>query len=448
MVEVNKKLVSYIKKARSQGMNKQTIKKGLKNKGWKDSQIEASWKRVVEDSQDSEGQVNAPKKTQKIQESQNTKNKQTNQKNSEEKRQDRDLKTNQKESKTKKPSSSGLFSNPVIKMSVIGVGILVVVGVVLFIVLSSGGKGGSQGIEIEFQGIKNEYQTGENFEGSYNITNGDKPLNISVLSCSFKEGLDHENCNVLITTLNKSQVLSLSAFVMNNEVNHYNLDSFYEEGNYSFEVSVYNCTEICESGFNCSETGSFGRSKYCLRGMGVSFFKSYVRENVDPLYSRLNSTYVKPIKNDSIEIEVKGESLIECTSDSDCTEECIGCESDTMKCVSYRCKECFGDYDCLEGYGCLEGNCVEYNCSFIQITGGIYSQMEKGDSSWQSIHGYTSLDNLSISSSNPSIITASLEYDQLHLEAFDKGTSTITIEDSGYDNCKREYEIEVIESSD
>ncbi len=185
--EVNKRLVSYIKKARSRGMNKQTIKQGLKSKGWKDNQIESSWREAVGLPKGTQGQnqknqvsnfnasqnqnkkstihksqtqkLNKKKassggkqknqvsqKTSKDSSQKNKTNQKTQNKQSQENHDKKSSLVKKKDSK-QKPGSSGLFSNPMVKMSVIGLGILVVVGVVLLLVLGSGGELSDEDLE-------------------------------------------------------------------------------------------------------------------------------------------------------------------------------------------------------------------------------------------------------------------------------------------------------------
>jgi len=195
-------------------------------------------------------------------------------------------------------------------------------------------------VEIEFSFSKEIYNTGENLVAEFSIINGDQFRNYLIKSCHFKEGINGEEICSKSTGLVPTQPEKLFAF--NHSESGHGGDMFYftNQGKYTYSVKVYDCTDIEDkSGLeNCGGGKKLGIGKYEI-------------EDAEEKY--------EPITSSEKIIEVIGDAIpIICQTDSDCSENCVGCKSNSFSCVLNDCKECFFGLDCKDRYKCIEYNCI------------------------------------------------------------------------------------------
>ena len=131
--------------------------------------------------------------------------------------------------------------------------------------------------------------------------------------------------------------VALQAFKLNENGYSCCTDYFYDEGNYTYSLSVYDCA-IVEKELNKSDCGG------ALRDM-----KSETLLDIQPFKS-MNKTITV----------VGGRSKSECKTSADCTTPCESCVKGKQICEQSKeiCMDCFMDSMCQSGYVCEQNKCV------------------------------------------------------------------------------------------
>lgn len=206
----------------------------------------------------------------------------------------------------------------------------------------------SSELELDIRTPKATYRIGEQFSGEYYMRYNRTPFEGIVFYCEAREGFKKKYCSMTRGTIGdvdfdnpeKTRYLkvALQAFKLNNESGYSCcVNYFYDEGRYTYSISVYSCLTI-ERELNKSDCGG---------------------ELRDIKYETLIN--IQPFKSESKDITVAGgQSKSECKTSADCKIPCEGCKEGKQICEQGKeiCIDCFADLMCKSGYKCEQYKCV------------------------------------------------------------------------------------------
>ncbi|MFT4309714.1 MAG: hypothetical protein ACMXYL_04455 [Candidatus Woesearchaeota archaeon] len=196
-------------------------------------------------------------------------------------------------------------------------------------------------IDINIYSAKDTYEMGEEFTAEYTIDYVGDSFRAVVLVTYSRVGVEREQYSMSRGTLSEENTYlakrNLNAFRMDEREYHSGTDYFFEEGEYIFKVSVFECEQL-ESELN--------------RDCNAMNSDDIVRST--PLVSNQKTILVRG-----------GISPVECLSSDDCSA-CEGCRDGIQLCESgsAKCMDCFMDSQCIQGYKCKENTCIKWECDF------------------------------------------------------------------------------------
>lgn len=200
--------------------------------------------------------------------------------------------------------------------------------------------------------IPDTINVGEQLKGSYYMKYNGAPFEGIILYCGSREGfkggkfcsmargnienVDFDKSGGWVSTNGVMQTLNvaLQAFRLNENGYSCCMDYFYDGGDYTYSISVYDCATI-EKELNKTDCG--GDLKQ------------------ETLFG------IQPFKSESKTITVTGESIKpECKTSTDCTKLCEGCTKEKQICEQSKeiCMDCFMNSMCKSGYKCEQNKCV------------------------------------------------------------------------------------------
>jgi len=231
------------------------------------------------------------------------------------------------------------------KSRIISVIVVIIIGIVFMFFLFSGGGGADidiTSLELDIT-IPTTHSIGEPFEGEYYMKYDGTPFTGIVLYGKSREGFEEEYFSSIYGVISdvdfdnpqKTRYLkvALKAFKLNENGYVSSVDYFYDEGVYTYSISVYDCSTIVEE-----------------------LNKACDDVETDELLD------VQPLKSKSKSVIVSGgQSPSECQTNMDCTETCEGCTEGKQICElsSEICVDCFADTQCIEGHECENNKCVQ-----------------------------------------------------------------------------------------
>lgn len=194
------------------------------------------------------------------------------------------------------------------------------------------------GIILDIILPKNSYEVDEEVSGDYYLKYKGEPFKGAIIycdnnSCSEKMGMIDD-----IDFNNPNKTNSLKVALKN---------TFYYAGIYNYSIYIYNCQDIDDK-FNVNNCGQ--------GNWPSNVYIEDILSEVTPLKSKFKTITVTG---------VNGKYAPECKNDDDCTQTCTHCSSGSYGCIyssdpliNQKCVECINDFDCKDGYGCVNNSCV------------------------------------------------------------------------------------------
>lgn len=202
-------------------------------------------------------------------------------------------------------------------------------------------------LELDIKIPKLTYEVGELFSGGEYYMKYDGALfNGIVLYAYSREGFEKvyssfargiiEDVDFEIPDKTRYLKHALRAFKLNEYGYASSTDYFYDEGKYTYYISVYDCSNVEKA-----------LQKDC---------KDFTIEDAQAIAN------IQPLKTASKDIiVVSGKVVSECKTSDNCNEICKGCKIGKQICeqTSEKCMDCFTDFQCKEGYECERNTCVK-----------------------------------------------------------------------------------------
>jgi len=198
----------------------------------------------------------------------------------------------------------------------------------------------SSKLTLEIISSKTTYQMAEPVSGEFKIDYSGKPFNGVALYIYSKGGVDTKYYATVRGSISSNNInmmkIAFKAFRLDEYGYSGSTDYFYNEGDYYYTISVYDCESV-----------TFKLNKDCSKIEGEEL------TNVNPL-----KTVTKTIKVQG------GVNPSECRGSKDCKKICADCKDGTQICEqsSEKCMDCFMDTQCKSGYKCKNNSCVAWEC--------------------------------------------------------------------------------------